>query len=397
MAISETGHTVLVVPADTFIALTVIRSLGRRGVRVVGLSSEDGVGRFSRYCAAYWDMPINKDDLGKVVLQLVPKEKITHIFATSDPAIMRLNRHRDALEKLATLLFPPPEVVALAIHKDQTLELARRVGIPCPQTLLIRSESDIPQAAHLQFPVVLKPSHQDIAAPAAPRPAFRVKYCASYQDLVRELSAFHESADYPLVQEYCAGHGAGIEVLMREGKPVLLFQHRRIREYPVSGGVSTCCQSVVPDPELRDWSIALLREMKWDGVAMVEFRQDPATGRAVLMEVNGRLWGSIPLAVHARCDFPYELFRTSLPGASLEAPPPYRVGLQCRLLAAETKWLKDAVCNSPIPPWRAVAQYLSAFRPGMTYYVWAWDDPRPALATFFGRIKRFVLNFVRRK
>jgi predicted ATP-grasp superfamily ATP-dependent carboligase len=392
----EAGHTVLVVPADTFIALTVVRSLGRRGVRVVGLSSDEGVGQFSRYCAAHWDMPKNKDDLGKVVLELVRKEKITHIFATSDPAIMRLNRDREALEQHATLLFPPPETVALAIHKDKTLACARRVGIPCPQTLVIRSEADIAQAADLQFPAVLKPRHQDIAAPAGPRPAFRVKYCASYEELVRELSAFRESGDYPLVQEYCEGRGAGIEVLMRKGQPVLLFQHRRIREYPVSGGVSTCCQSVELDPRLRDWSIALLREMQWDGVAMVEFRQDPATGRAVLMEVNGRLWGSIPLAVHARCDFPYELFRTSLPGATLQAPPPYQVGLQCRFLAAETKWLKAAVLHSPIPAWKAIAQYLSGFRPDMTYYVWAWDDPRPALATFFGRIQRLFSGLVRR-
>lgn len=391
MAASEPHHTVLVVPADTFIALTAVRSLGRKGVRVVALSSAEGIAQYSCYCAAHWKMPHNKDDLGRAVLELIQREKITHILATSDPAIMRLNRQREALEKRATLLFPTPEAAALAIHKDQTLELARRAGIPCPQTLLIENESDVLQARRLQFPVVLKPRHQNINIATSTRPpAFKVKHCASFEELVGALAPFHDSGEYPLVQEFCEGYGVGVEVLMRHGKPVLLFQHRRIREYPTSGGVSTCCQSMELDPQLRDWSVALLKDMDWDGVAMVEFRRDDATGRTVFMEVNGRLWGSIPLAVHAGCDFPYELYRTSLPEARPIAPIPYRVGLECRLLVGETKWLKAALVEKRVSRARAIAQYLFAFRPGMRYYVWAWDDPVPALAAFFGRVKRLI-------
>jgi predicted ATP-grasp superfamily ATP-dependent carboligase len=390
---SPVGHTVLVVPADTFIALTAVRSLGRRGIRVVALSSAEGVATYSRYCAARWDLPPNKDDLDEVVLELVRRERITHILATSDPAIMRLNRQREALEKHATLLFPPTETVALAIHKDKTLELARHVGVPCPETFFIRSEHEVPRAAQLHFPVVLKPCHQDIATLATP--AFKVKYCASYQELVRALTPFHTSGNYPLVQEYCKGYGVGVEVLMRQEKPALMFQHRRVREYPISGGVSTCCRSMDLDRDLCEWSVALLREMQWDGVAMVEFRKDDATGRAVLMEVNGRLWGSVPLAVHAGCDFPYELYRTSSPHALPMAPLSYPVGLECRFLVGETKWLKEVLLKRPMPRWRALAQYLLAFRPKMTYYVWACDDPRPALATFFGRIKRLLTGVIK--
>ena len=108
---------------------------------------------------------------------------------------------------------------------------------------------------------------------------------------------------------------------MRRGEPLLLFQHRRIREYPISGGVSTCCESMPLDPKLRDWSVALLKAMNWDGVAMVEFRYDEASGRAVLLEVNGRFWGSLPLAVHAGCDFPYEFYRSSVGRTALRRPP----------------------------------------------------------------------------
>jgi predicted ATP-grasp superfamily ATP-dependent carboligase len=386
--VTPSATKVLVVPADTFIALTAVRSLGRHGVNVVALTSGEGVAPASRYCTQHWAMPANKEDLGPLVLDLVKREKITHILATSDPAIQRLNAHRQALEEHATLLFPNAEMAGLALHKDRTLELARRVGVPCPESVAIRGEADIPKAAALRFPVVLKPRHQDIAAPRTGVPAFKVKHCATYEEMVQALAPFRQSGDYPLVQEYCPGHGVGVEILMRGGEPVLMFQHRRIREFPVAGGVSTCCRSEELDPKLRDWSVALLREMQWDGVAMVEYRKDDATGRVALMEVNGRLWGSIPLAVHAGCDFPYELYRTSLPGATPAPQPAYPAKMDCRLLVGDTKWLKEALLCKPIPRLQAVAQYLSGFHPGMRYYVWDWDDPRPAFAAFFGRLGR---------
>jgi protein-tyrosine-phosphatase len=44
--------------------------------------------------------------------------------------------------------------------------------------------------------------------------------------------------------------------------------------------------------------------MQWTGPAMFEFKADPATGRMALMEINGRLWGSLALSVAAGVDFP---------------------------------------------------------------------------------------------
>ena len=130
---------------------------------------------------------------------------------------------------------------------------------------------------------------------------------------------------------------------------------------------------------------------------MVEFRYDEASGRAVLLEVNGRFWGSLPLAVHAGCDFPYEFYRSSVEPDRPAAVTAYRTGVQCRLLAAETKWLLQALRQQPIPRWRAVAQYLLAFRPGTRYYVWAWDDPRPAVTTFLSRWSRLAGAIRRRR
>ena len=101
------------------------------------------------------------------------------------------------------------------------------------------------------------------------------------------------------------GQGVGVELLMHGGEPRLIFQHRRLTEFPRSGGVSVVACAEKPDPMLTDFAVRLLRQLGWNGVAMVEFRHDALTGRTALMEVNGRFWGSIGLSAVCGFDFPY--------------------------------------------------------------------------------------------
>jgi carbamoylphosphate synthase large subunit len=60
---------------------------------------------------------------------------------------------------------------------------------------------------------------------------------------------------------------------------------------------------VSADGPVREQGLALLKALKWHGVAMVEFRLRP-DGTPVFLEVNGRFWTSLALAVHAGADFP---------------------------------------------------------------------------------------------
>ena len=87
------------------------------------------------------------------------------------------------------------------------------------------------------------------------------------------------------------GDGIGVELLMDHGRPLAAFQHRRIQEVPPTGGASALRESVELDPDLYDHAVALLRELGWTGLAMVEFRRG-ADGVGNLMEINGRVWGS---------------------------------------------------------------------------------------------------------
>jgi protein-tyrosine-phosphatase len=60
-------------------------------------------------------------------------------------------------------------------------------------------------------------------------------------------------------------------------------------------------------------------------VAMFEFRLDRRSGRHVLLEVNPRFWGSLPLAVAAGADFPALWWEVAVRGRPREAS--YRPGI----------------------------------------------------------------------
>ena len=140
--------------------------------------------------------------------------------------------------------------------------------------------------------------------------------------------------------------------------------------------------------ELQEHSIALLREIGWEGVAMVEYRYDPARERAVLMEINGRFWGSYPLAVASGAGFGLFAYSVNALGKAPDLPPP-RTDLRCRMVATELKRLARILLSPgkirdprfEVRPLRELVRFLADYlKPRVRYYVWALDDPLPFLA-----------------
>src|SRR5438128_10242506 len=69
---------------------------------------------------------------------------------------------------------------------------------------------------------------------------------------------------------------------------------------------------------------------------MVEYRFDPRTQRAGLMEINGRFWGSLPLAYHADAPFAWYTYTVLRLGVRPD-PTSYRTGIRCRYMIPETR------------------------------------------------------------
>ena len=116
---------------------------------------------------------------------------------------------------------------------------------------------------------------------------------------------------------------------------------------------------------------------------MVEYKRDLVTGQPYLMEVNGRFWGSLQLAIDAGVDFPLLLAASAL-GDRITPVTSYRLGVRSRWWWGQVDHLIGrARRKGTIPPGtrsavRAIGDLiLGPFRTRNYEEVLWLSDPRP--------------------
>jgi protein-tyrosine-phosphatase len=140
-----------------------------------------------------------------------------------------------------------------------------------------------------------------------------------------------------LIQENFSGAGVGVEALCRDGVILTAFQHERIHE-PLMGGGSSYRKSAPLHPALLEATRKMMAALRYNGVAMMEFKVNLRTGQWVLIEINSRFWGSLPLSIAAGIDFPRYLYDMLLFGRT-DFPRAYRHGFYARNWLKDLKWI----------------------------------------------------------
>ncbi len=373
---------VLILGDEPRIVVNIARSLHRRGilVDVAGLST-DTPPVHSNAIRRFIALPDPRSEPAfsrEILLDHIESHHYDHLIPASDIALAFVADHYTELSGLLHVACPSPAVVHRVLNKSQTLDCAQDCQVPIPKSISICSVKALADHGRsLTFPVIAKPSDKGHRVTGT----FKMRRFERIEQLEQ---AFIEDPSFGiqnLIQEYCSGEGVGIEVLMREDRPLVLFQHRRLKELPKTGGVSVLAVSEPVDPLLADYAVRLLRTMRWDGVAMVEFRVDRPNGHVALMEVNGRYWGSLGLSILAGADFPWYEWQLAH-GQCPEVNGHYRVGVVAR-------WTSGALQRVfPVGPsegerrtvW-GMGRELSSFAydclPPTKDLLWSVRDPRP--------------------
>lgn len=395
------GPCVVVTDAERTSALAIIRSLARHGCRVVAASADARVpawrSRATAVRARYPDPLVSADRAAEAVLSIAERVDADLILPVSDDIGLPLATIRERAS--APLCLPGPTALAAVNDKIATLDLARSVGVPYPPTRVVGTVDEALEVGpSLGWPIVVKPAvSRRIDAGRVRR--YAVAYAHDPGSLRRQVAEL-EGEVAVLLQGFVPGEGHGIDLLLHDGRPVAAFQHRRIHEVPVTGGASSLRESVALDATLLELAVRLLEPLRWTGLAMVEFRIDD--GQAVLMEINGRVWGSIGLPISAGMDFPARLVDLMLDPPEPPASVPdtaYRVGVTSRNPELEIVWVGSVLRGGAstgvprIPPRSAGLRGLLGFAdPRIADDVFSWADPGPGLVT----ISRMALKVARK-
>lgn len=373
---------VLVLGDDAKAFLAAVRSLGRAGLEVHAAPSDFSAPALrSRWLAAVHRLPpypLGAQQWVEALGRLVGRARLDLVVPTSDSGLLMLLRHADALGR-DRLVLPNAEAARLFTDKARTRQLAFHAGIPvCAGRLVTAGDRAAPLASSFGLPLVLKPRRS--WTPDEIRGKRTARIVRTIDELERALD--EGLAGEWVVESFFAGTGIGVSVLARAGVPVAAIQHRRLREEDETGP-STRRTSEPLNPRLLAWTRALAAASRLDGVAMFEFRWDPVADEHVLLEVNPRFWGSLPLAIAAGLDFPAMLVAQRA-GAPNPAPTGYRSGCVKIDLRGDYERIVAEVEAAPRLLGRlraaasALAQLPTLGRKSL-FDSWAEDDPAPFL------------------
>jgi predicted ATP-grasp superfamily ATP-dependent carboligase len=390
-----TRPPVLVTDGEQRAALAVVRCLGGAGHPVLLAHTEPkALAAASRFVARRIRVPSPAADPAgwrDAVRAAVRAHGARVIVPVTEPGLLAALAP-DARLGDAVVAGPGLEAFDAIRDKEALLERAASLGIDVPRQHVVAARDDVDAALAVGLPAVLKPTRSMFEENGRLEKA-TVGYARTTGELRHALATMPAGAFPVLVQELVRGPGLGIFGLRWNGQRLATFAHRRVREKPPWGGVSVCSESVPLPEALADQAYRLLESYAWQGVAMVEYKVDEPTGRTVLMEVNGRFWGSLQLAIHAGVRFPRLLVAAAL---GTPAPPvtAYRVGVRNHwewgeVDAALLRWRKDdPVTGRRGSLGRALAGTL-AVRPGRDRAeVFRLTDPLPFARESLAWLKR---------
>jgi predicted ATP-grasp superfamily ATP-dependent carboligase len=353
-------------------AQAIIRSLGRKGIVVSASdSSRFAAGFYSRYVQnrLVTPSPIRQPEEFIIAIEnRIKKGNIDVLIPSNSAETLLISQYKDRFEPHAKVPFAPYQKM-LQLHNKESLSLlASDLGISIPQTFAPQTYDEIKKIAHMvNYPVVIKPKESTSSK--------GVIYAQSYENFLEVCKKYIENTppnkiEFPLIQEYIPGDGYGVSVLFNHGDLRALFTHKRLREYPLSGGPSTLRESV-HNVQMEKIAVDLMKACEWHGVAMVEFKLHRVTKKPYLIEVNPRFWGSINHAIESGVDFPYLLYSMAVKG---DVPPviDYKIGVKTRFFLNDVRALYEI--------YRKNKDFSFFFKEIFTDYPadeLTWDDPFP--------------------
>jgi len=326
--------------------LGIVRDLGREHQVLVASPKRFAMAAASRFAAGHMRCPAATDSeaFAAWLDGAIKRHRIDMVMPVGAASCRALALNRERWPDVRIVL-PPADKMELALDKRRVMAVGAAQGIPVPATEQPRSMDELEAAgARVGFPLVLK---GPIEGPSGVR----------YVDEPGQLRAAAEAyvqryplpgGELPMLQQRIVGPGFGVFVTYQDGRLCRIMSHRRIREFPPTGGESSCCE-VADEPVLIDQTRRLMDALAWHGVAMVEFKRHDADGKFYLMEINPKFWGSLDLALAAGADFPKDLVRIAA-GETLPELPPLTSRLRfCWPLSSDLRHLRARPSD-----WRAV-------------------------------------------
>lgn len=373
-------------------SLALIRDLAQGGVEVITCEQDrcrdsrtsPALGALSRYVSRHVWLPGGTDGL-EALLSLCLETGLGRdcrpaLLPAGAATLALIAENRERFEPLCGLCVPTAEQLDLLNSKPRLAGLAARLGVPLPESMA--PGEDLDRFLDRQgLPCVIKPACGEKLGLTA---AARYAVASTREEARAAWERFSRLAgEPPVVQGYLPGRALGCSVLARSGQAMAAICHQRVREYPVSGGPSSCCQCVERE-DIRTYAARLTAETGLTGLAMFEFKED-RDGAPRLLECNPRVWGTFPLTRVSGSGIPLLWCALAWNAGNPDNPAPLPALTPPRgrrMIFAASDLMAAAGYARRGSPGRALGALGDLLNPWVRDGLFEWGDMAPALAYF---------------
>lgn len=309
-----------------------LRNLSKHGISVVASDSTPvGMCQFSKLSVGferYTSHYLDEDKFISDLISICSKKNVNLIFPSHNETEI-IARHRDKFSPGLVALVPYAAHCEIFNNKSLSYDLAAELAIPVARRICYSDPKDL---SHILSEAGLKKTVIKLLTGNSGKGVFYGESPEHSQSIVQKLIDEYslDEKRFPQVEEYVNGEGYGCSVLYWNGRHIAGFTHRRLRDKISTGGTSTF-REVSAHKGIETATRKIFETIGWHGLAMCEFKVCPKTGKFWFIEVNPRMWGSIPLAIEAGVEFPFLAWLCAAKGP--KAALSYHAG--CKL---ETKW-----------------------------------------------------------
>ncbi|MEA1975388.1 MAG: carboxylate--amine ligase [Bacillota bacterium] len=383
----------IVLGANYYIALSVMRNLGKHNIEVIAMeySTKDAYALKSKYCSGVVIVPHYKNETEKFIEALIKYGKKQDIkpvlMPCADPYVEVIDAYSDRLKEYYLMPDMKQGQYKEIIDKDTLSVLAKKYDVLIPKTIQMDDENLFEEVKDIGYPCLVKPtnSHQFVAI-------FRKKMFEvnSEDELKNAIETAKDKNMEIIIQQIIPGfddHMYTYDAYMNDDFEVThwLTCHK-LRQFPINYGASAYTEQKYVK-KLHEIGKPFFKNIGYKGFAEIEFKKHAVTGEYYLIEINVRYSNLNELLTQVGINMPYitymDLIGKPVPNKHID----YDSGLVFRYTIEDVLAIKGYLATKQLK----VSQVIKSLFRKKVHAIRSWDDTMPVFA-YSGLLMKKVIK-----